>query len=57
MSRSRKQKPVVTTTRLSRKPKPDETQLVKGLPRILPLSRKVKPTISELTNRKSEIDC
>jgi len=52
MTRHRKPKPVVTTTRLSRKPKPDETQLVKGLPRILPLSRNVKPTISELTKPK-----
>jgi hypothetical protein len=41
-----KQQPV--TTRISRKPKSDERAIVLGLPRRLPLSRDIKPTISEL---------
>jgi len=56
MTGSRKPKLVAITTRLTRKPKSEERQLVKGLPRALPLSRDIKPTISELesTKRKSE---
>lgn len=48
MPRLPKTKPQVKTTRLSRKPKSDERAIVLGLPRRLPLSRDIKPTISEL---------
>ena len=48
MPRLPKTKPQVKTTRLSRKPRSDERAIVKGLPRTLPLSREINPTISEL---------
>ena len=48
MPRVRKAKPQVRTTRLTRKPTSDERAIVLGLPRRLPLSRDIKPTISEL---------
>ncbi len=48
MPRVRKTKPQVKTTRLTRKPKSEERALLLGLPRRLPLSRDIKPTISEL---------
>lgn len=44
----RKAKPQSITTRISRKPTTDERAIVLGLPRRLPLSRDIKPTISEL---------
>lgn len=44
----RKPKPQVKTTRLTRKPTDKERAIVLGLPRRLPLSRDIKPTIGEL---------
>ena len=54
MPRLPKIKPQVKTTRLSRKPKSEERAIVKGLPRTLPLSREIKPTISELDLSKRQ---